>query len=552
MRKNILILAVFTIFYCWTFDSKASGNPYDPVSTIDSLEADKVNWHLLDPMRDNILGASINKVWQELLQGKSPKKTVVVAVIDSGVDIWHEDLEGKIWTNDKEIPGNGLDDDNNGYIDDVYGWNFIGNSDGENVEHETLEFVRIIRKFEGKFGGIKSESELPANNRQNYRDYVESRKKWENERSKYLSEIKDLELFENTLIASEKLIKEALDKSEFTQEDLLLLNSSDQKVITAKFFLLNVFSRGFTYDALNEIKDYYHVRLNKHLNLEYNPRTIINDDPEDITDTDYGNNDVKGPRSDHGTFVAGIIAAIRDNGIGIDGIAGNVKIMSLRVVPDGDEYDKDVALAIRYAVDNGAHIINMSFGKEFSPQKEMVDDAFRYAVENNVLLVNAAGNSALNIDQNTHFPTSRLNDNTVAASMITVGAISKNFNQYLLANFTNYGREEVHIFAPGVDMVSLYPGNKYNTGSGTSFASPIVAGVAALVWSYYPELTAVQLKDLLLKTSLKYPRHKVYLPNDTSNKKKKVRFRKLSKTGGIINAYEAMRYAEKMVDVIGE
>jgi subtilisin family serine protease len=226
--------------------------------------------------------------------------------------------------------------------------------------------------------------------------------------------------------------------------------------------------------------------------------------------------------------------------------------MALRVVPDGDEYDKDVALAIRYAVDNGAHIINMSFGKEFSPHKAMVDDAFRYAVENNVLLVNAAGNSATNIDKKTHYPTARLDDNTVAASMITVGAISKNFDQYLLANFTNYGRQEVHIFAPGVDMASLYPDNKYNTGSGTSFASPIVAGVAALVWSYYPELSAVQLKDVLLNSSSRFPRHKVYLPIEYPGKRKKVKFKKLSTTGGIINAYEAIRYAEKLVEVVRE
>jgi subtilisin family serine protease len=548
---KLLLVILASLFFCiGALDIQANGHIYDPVSTVDSLKADQINWHLLDPEGDNIQGTSVYKVWQELLVGKKPKKTVVVAVIDSGIDIWHEDLKGKIWTNEKEIPGNGIDDDNNGYVDDVHGWNFIGNSEGENVEHETLEYVRIIRKFEGKYDGIKSESELPINERRNYRDFVESKKKYAKELSKYQSEHKDIELFEKTLNASEKLVMDALEKDEYSIQDLLTLNSTDQKVNAAKLFLLNVLNSGFTHDALNEIKDYYHVRMNKHLNLSFNPRSIINDDPYDITDTDYGNDDVKGPRSDHGTFVAGIIAANRDNGIGIDGIAEDVRIMVLRVVPDGDEYDKDVALAIRYAVDNGAHIINMSFGKEFSPQKSMVDDAFRYAVENNVLLVHAAGNSATNIDKEAHYPTAKLDDNTVAASVITVGAISKNLNYHLLGNFTNYGREEVDIFAPGVDMVSLYPGDKYNVGSGTSFASPIVAGVAALIWSYYPELTAIQLKDVLLNSALRYPRQKVYLPNDTSSKKKKVRFKKLSKTGGIVNAYEAFRHMEKLVEEI--
>ncbi len=544
-----LILVIFLaplLFGASSFTSNNSGA--DPVSTIDSLETAQVNWHLLDPVRDNIQGISMDKLYEELLKGKNAKKKIIVAVIDSGVDIGHEDLRGKIWTNQKEIPGNGIDDDNNGFVDDIHGWNFIGNSDGTNVEHETLEYVRIVRDYEKRFGKIKSINDLPASDRKLFEMYHQSRKKLAKEREKYEAERENIELFVQGLAISEELVQEALGKEDYTQEDLLALVTDSQDVMSAKLFLLNIYSRGFTYQDLNEVKDYYDTRLDKHLNTSFNPRVIVNDNPEDINDTSYGNNDVKGPRSDHGTFVAGIIAANRNNNLGIDGIAENVKIMVLRAVPDGDEYDKDVALAIRYAVDNGANIINMSFGKEFSPQKEMVDDALRYAEQNNVLVVHAAGNNATNIDDKTHYPTARLDDNTIAASVITVGAISKNLNYQLLGNFTNYGKNEVDIFAPGVDMVSLYPENKYNMGSGTSFSSPVVAGIAALIWSYHPELSALQVKDVLLNSVVKYPKQKVYLPNDDTGKTKKVKFSKLSKTGGIINAYEAFKYAEKLVE----
>lgn len=539
------IMLITLVFY----KPAASNHLFNPVSSVDSLQAEMLNWQNRDPQLDHIAGTSVERAWKELLPRKKEGKTVVVAIIDSGVDIDHEDLEGKIWINEDEIPGNGLDDDNNGYIDDVHGWNFLGASDGKNIEYENYEYARIVRKYKDDFGHIATESELTADRRDDFKLYRRSLKKFTSEWEKLEAERMSLEIFEERLALADSIVSKGLGKEDLDLADLMSLTSADEEVNNARFFLISIYQRGFSREALAELKEYVDSNLDKHLNLSYNPRDIINDDPEDITDRNYGNNDVKGPNSNHGTFVAGIIAANRENNIGIDGIADEVKLMVLRAVPDGDEYDKDVALAIRYAVDNGAKIINMSFGKDFSPHKEFVDEAIRYAEEKNVLMVHAAGNDAVNIDKHIHYPTPRLGAKETASSVITVGAASMYLDSRLAGDFSNYGKEHVDLFAPGVDMISLYPGDKYNVGSGTSFSSPVVAGIAALVWSHHPELTALQLKDLLLETVQKYPNHKVFLPTE-SEKKKKVRFKKLSNTGGLINAWEALKRAEFMVSAM--
>lgn len=285
--------------------------------------------------------------------------------------------------------------------------------------------------------------------------------------------------------------------------------------------------------------------LDYRLNTSFHPRDIISDNPEDIDDMDYGNNNVKGPTAEHGTFVAGIIAANRQNSIGTDGIAEQVEIMVLRAIPNGDEWDKDVALAIRYAVKNGANIINMSFGKAYSPQKHFVDDALKYADEQNVLVIHAAGNDAENLDEKERFPTNNLTDGVEAKNWLTVGASTHKLSKELCGVFSNYGPEEVDLFAPGVNIISLSPENSYEMNDGTSFSCPVVSGVAALVWSYYPHLTAMQLKDILLNSTVRYPKQTVYYPNIETSTKSKTKFSSLSKTGGIINAYEALKLAEK-------
>lgn len=520
---------------------------YAQEKSIASFEPVYHNWYNMDAKQDKIHGVSVNRSYKELLTTKQSKKTVVVAVIDSGTDINHEDLQGKIWVNTKEIPGNGIDDDNNGYVDDIHGWGFLGNAAGENIQYETYEFVRVLRKFGPVFENVRSVKEVPESQHAAYKTYLLSKKSYEEELVNRRKEKENLDRFSNVLANVQAILGRHLGKDTFTVEELKSIRSTDENVMNARNWMVTKYGQGFTMETFKKIRERNDVFLQQHLNLDFNPRAITGDNPEDINDKNYGNNNVTGPRADHGTPVAGIIAGIRGNNTGIEGIAENVQIMVLRAVPSGDEYDKDIALAIRYAVDNGAHIINMSFGKAFSPQKSFVDDAVKYAEQHNVLLVHAAGNDGKNIDNTDNFPTKQLLDGTRASNWIEVGAVSMNADKEFSAVFSNYGKKNVDLFAPGVDIVSLAPENMYDKMDGTSFASPVVSGVAALVWSYYPELTASELKDVLMRSSTKYPKLKVYYPNTDSPKKKKTRFSELSNAGGVVNAYEALLLAEKLV-----
>lgn len=517
------------------------------VTTIDSLPVKYLNWYNRSPSQDKIQGAATDQAYRELLNDKSPRKKVVVAVIDGGVDIYHPELEGKIWTNKKEIAGNGLDDDNNGYVDDIHGWNFIGNSKGEHLLYENMEYVRIFKKLNPRFSGVTDENGLPADDKQLYAVYVKSKIKYEEELRKYTRRAKDLESFERYVNHQEEVLKKYLRKQDLTAADVRAVKTKSEMVNEAKKVMLDLYDKGFTRKDLSDMQKRSNDFLTYYLNLDFNPRMLVNDDPENISDLNYGNNDVKGPRSFHGTFVAGVIAAIRGNGQGPDGLANHVEIMTLRVVPDGDERDKDVALAIRYAVDNGADIINMSFGKYFSITRGILDDAVRYAGNHNVLMIHSAGNEADNLDLTEHYPSAILADDSKVSNWITVGATSDILNKEFCGVFSNYGAENVDLFAPGVNIVSLAPDGKYEMGDGTSFSGPVVSGVAALVWSYYPELTAIQLKDILLESSTKYPKAKVYSPDTKSSKRKKVQFATLSRTGGVVNAYNALQAAGKAV-----
>ncbi|MGK7394223.1 MAG: S8 family peptidase [Candidatus Cyclobacteriaceae bacterium M3_2C_046] len=535
----LLLTQIYNI-YAHSDKNNSSG------TSIDSLNQSQLNWYNMDPEMNEIQGASVDRAYQEILKNRKPQKKIIVAVIDGGVDVQHEDLQGKIWINKDEVPDNGLDDDKNGYVDDIHGWNFLGNRKGQNISYENLEFVRILRKLKPQFENVAHISEVSAAQKDQYKTYLKVKKRYEQEVKKYQEEQENLAMFEERLKIAEEILKSATDIGEVNLQNLLSVESDNKEVLSAKRYLLYLYQNEFTWDLLEDMKAHTNDYLEKHLNLELEAREIINDDHTSIKQKYYGNNDVKGPEADHGTFVAGIIGAVRDNELGIDGIAENIEIMVLRTVPQGDEYDKDVALSIRYAVDNGANIINMSFGKDFSPEKHMVDEAIKYAEANNVLLVHAAGNDAENIDDVNSYPTDLLNDNSIVETWINVGAIDKRIDENFVGGFSNYGRQNVDLFAPGVDIISLYPENKYDLGSGTSFSSPVVSGVAALIWSYYPDLTAVELKEILLKSTTNYKRLKVYSPGEGGIEGKKTRFKKLCKTGGIVNAYEGLLLADRM------
>ena len=501
------------------------------------------NWHNLDPKKNKIAGIGTERAYDELLKDKSMTR-VIVAVIDAGVDIKHEDLQGKIWVNTGEVPGNGIDDDHNGYIDDINGWNFLGGSDGRNINQETLELTRLYKKYSSTYSGV-DKSTLSGSDLAKYQEYEKIRDKYIEKTNKILQDFQNLQSFSKAYKFSDSLASNILGKTNYTLADVKKINPGNNEQLTAvKNFLSSLLKKGSNPKEYRDYLDYINQKVNYHYNLNFNPRAIVGDDPEVWNDKAYGNNDVGGAKPDHGTFCAGIIAANRHNGLGIKGIADSVKIMVIRTVPDGDERDKDIANAIIYAVNNGAQILNMSFGKEFSPQKIFVDEALKFAASKDVLIVHAAGNDAENNDTIANFPNYYdLAGTKIMDNWLTVGASSEKANKKLAASFSNYGKKEVDLFAPGVRIYSLKPNNKYEEGDGTSFAAPMVAGAAALIKSAYPSLHASQIKEILLKSSTKYPKLKVYLPCEGGTKKIKVLFSSLSQTGGVLDVYEALKLA---------
>ncbi|MBK3518859.1 S8 family serine peptidase [Carboxylicivirga marina] len=502
-----------------------AGNCLAQKQSIDDFEPHYINWYNKDYSSDNIIGSSIDKTYSDLLSGLTPKKTVVVAVIDGGVDIHHKDLEGKIWINTDEIPDNGIDDDANGYIDDINGWNFIGNADGKNVYYENLEYTRIVKS-----------------NDANHKDYARAKELYERELKKRLAQKKDYTQFKAMWDKSNSLIKEHTSIEVQSHEDLLKVKSNNEAVLKAKSFLEKKYAQGVNDAMINRLLENNAVYLDYYLNMNFNPRELVGDDPLNIEDKYYGNNDVAGPEAYHGTSVAGVIAANRHNGIGIDGIASHVKIMVLRSTPKGDERDKDVALAIMYAVDNGADIINMSFSKDLSPQKEFVDIAVKYAEEKGVLLVHGAGNKGENLDVNERFPSDKYLDNSEPYNWLNVGATQMKLDEELAGIFSNYGENHVDIFAPGVDVISLDERDAYLKTSGTSIAAPVISGVAALILSYYPELSTDELIAIIMDSAYKVKKpKKVLIPSLSGEKRKKVKFSTLSKSGGIVNVYDAFK-----------
>jgi subtilisin family serine protease len=501
-------------------------------------------WHLKDLQTSGYYGISLDKAYQ-FVNGKK-SQTVIVAVIDSGIDTLHEDLRPILWTNPKEVPGNGIDDDGNGYVDDVHGWNFLGGRDGRNVKEDSYEAARVYHKFKSKFEHADPTT-LSA-------EKLEQYKMWKRAEQDVVSgvdvnEIAQVKFIYPRLKLGDSIIAKDLGKDEYSGKDLQNYNTTNKDALATKNIILSICAaNNNNFDITNRmLLDELEGQIRKAEAVDTAPRDyrgeIVQDNEDDINDKFYGNNDIMASTAMHGTHVSGIIAAVRNNGKGVEGIADNVRIMMLRAVPDGDEHDKDIALAIRYAVDNGAKIINMSFGKGFSPQKQWVDDAARYAESKGVLLVQAAGNDAKNIDTAYNFPSPIfLSDHKRATNWITVGASGNPDNGGLVASFSNYGKNSVDVFAPGVNIYSSVPGgNVYRNESGTSMASPVTAGVAAFLLEYFPTLTPQQLKMVIEKSSVA-PNVKVTNPETGEE----VQLSELGRTGGIVNAYEAAKLAAQI------
>ncbi len=521
-----------------------------PFSGFSQSTGDKApaNWYNLDYKTDKVMGISTEKAY-DLLKGKK-STPVVVAVIDGGVDVNHEDLKDVLWINEKENTKSSKDGNNNGYIGDKYGWNFIGNANGENVNYDNLEVTRQIALFEPKYQSVLPSTKLSAKER---REFVAYQKMVADYATKMeeaqFGELNYLKLKENVDKIIKAIAKEPKDITKKDLDDYQANSDSEKLALRVAKKEADKTSFNDFYKDIIEATEYFTAQTKYHLNKDYDSRVIVGDDYNDASERYYGNPDVKGPDASHGTHVAGIIAAKRNNGIGINGVADNAKIMSIRVVPNGDERDKDVANGIRYAVDNGAKVINMSFGKGYVYNKATVDEAVKYAMENDVLLIHAAGNDGNDIDITPNFPTKYFTDEDdaitgEAPNWITVGATSWKLDDGLLADFSNYGYKSVDVFAPGVEIYSTMPENEYKVQQGTSMAAPVVAGLAAILRSYYPELTAKEVKDIILNSVTKVDK-KVKIKKEGSTKK--VYLDEISVSGGIVNAYNAIVEANKYI-----
>lgn len=496
-----------------------------PTKFNDLTDVEERSWGHLDLVKDTIPGMSLQKAYNELIKSRKGK-TVIVAVIDSGIDTKHEDLDDVIWVNSKEVPNNGKDDDGNGYVDDIHGWNFLGDT-----YNEQFEYVRLL-----------------VSGNKNHPRYTDAETEYSKENQKYGQMKMQYEMILNQIIESDKAVAEHLKKEVYTKEEVYAIETVDPTLMQHVSIIKQTY--GFELGSvaetkkllnkdLDQIKQFTDVYLNKGLKGRK-----TEDDPNDFSQTFYGNGNVNPAVKDesHGTHVAGIIAAERNNGLGVNGVANNVRIMSLRTVPNGDEYDKDVALAIRYAVDNGAKIINASFGKYYSLHSDKVKDALIYASDNDVLFVCGAGNESFNLDKKISYPNDYgENGAEITNTFLSVGATEPKYGANVVASYSNYGKKNVDVFAPGSSIYSTYPESQYEFSDGTSMAAPAVTGVAALIRSYYPKLTAAQVKQIIMQSGLPL-KTTVLIPGSSSAKP----FVELSKSGRLVNAYNALILANKI------
>ncbi len=531
-NKTVLFSAVSAVL----LSSCGGGAPIlsTPIENIDSTplkesaltESEKHNWGHLDLVKDTIPGMSVDKAYSEIIKGKKGQK-IIVAVIDSGIDINHEDLDGVLWTNKKEIPNNGIDDDKNGYIDDIHGWNFLGDA-----YDEQLEMTRLV---------ASGDTSAPR--------FAEAKASLEKELAQMGPTKARYEQIYGVLVDADEAFTAHFKTKDYTNKQVLDLKTTDENLSRYKQVAQQM--NGFGLESIQKAKKELNgalegltSQLNANYNVDFKGRKT-GDNPDNFNDKPgYGNGNVIPMKKSesHGTHVAGIILAERNNGLGANGVANNVELMSLRAVPNGDEYDKDIAKAIRYAVDNGAKVINGSFGKSFSPHPEWVREAIKYASDNDVIFVHAAGNDSKDVDTEPNFPDDNVNYVEVSNTYIRVGALAPKYGSDMVAGFSNYGKKNVDVFAPGAQVYSTTPENEYDTKGGTSMAAPAVAGVAALVWSQYPKLKASQVKQIIMDSGLPVAT-KVVVGGNAEDVRP---FADLSTSAKMVNAYNALIMASQI------
>jgi len=532
--KKIVLAAVFLAGFSYSYaqGAKAAVDPKE--------DKDLMTWYHKDFATSKVYGVNTENAYKYLESKGLKPKTVVVGVLDSGVQVDHPGLVKNIWSNPNEVPNNGKDDDGNGYIDDVHGWNFIGGKNGD-IGVDNMEVTRVVAKYKPVFEGDDS-----AKNKANQAKMPEE----------FAMYMKSKELFTKKSVDARQSFQQAsmvndaipemvkmLNGKPLTKENLASIKPSEQKQAIGLQVLNNLaqspeFAGKSPAEVEKMLKDEMKGALDhfgpmaQQYDLAFDPRAeIVGDNYDDYSEKNYGNNHYQGPDAEHGTHVSGIIAGLPQGKEVQYGVASKVaKIMVVRTVPNGDERDKDVANAIRYAVDNGAKVLNMSFGKPVSPGKNVVWDAFKYADDKGVLLVKAAGNENEDVAEHLAYPTNFKNVTDAAPfvdNVLVVGA-STNRNNELRAGFSNYNKNMVNVFAPGEEIYSTVPNNEYSYQQGTSMASPVVAGAAAVLLAYMPNLKPAQIIEALVKTS------------NTSTENE---FGQKSQAGGVIDVKKAAEYA---------
>jgi cell wall-associated protease len=547
MNKTFLIL-ILIIVSCKTKKLNHSDHAI--------IVNDSLFWHYKDFSIDSIPGISLDKWYSENEDKKTKQKQIIVAVVDTHLDVYHEDLKNQIWVNKKEIPNNNIDDDKNGYVDDVNGWNFIGNIDGTVDNWTNFDYVRIIRKY-SKFEGLE-EKNINVDDIDNYNNYKQAKQYHTKQVRYYTNWLKSINHLLSVYIETQDTLKNIFGNDTYNLKQLDSLynlkkindkdyierrNSNDKDLGALIDYQIIMRSSNYNFETLKKSQRNFENRLEKNLNLEFKDREKIKDDSKF-----YGTNKVYNDSLysinalAHNTKVSSVIASEIGNKKGINGFHKNIKIMPIVTSTSGDEHDRDIANAIYYAVNNGAKVINMSFGKEFSLNQNIVNDAMRYAEKNNVIIIHACGNSNANLDLIKGYPVDVVNDVEIVNNFISVASSNQNLNINLVSSFSNYGKKNVDIFAPGNDIYCATSKNKYEVDGGTSLAAPMVSGTAALIWLYYPKLNVKQVKEIILESSTKYD-IEVLVPGTTD---KKVKFSELSKSGGVLNVYNAMELAKRL------
>lgn len=502
-----------------------------------------INWWMKEK-NDSLASSDILKLFNRLSPRlKTTKQKVVIAVLDADVDIYHKRFKDFLWLNKYETAKDSLDNDNNGYIDDLHGWNFLGTKkDGSSLEFTLIEETRILRKF--------SKEEIT----QLYKEgsilfsYDSVKKSYDNIKKSLIEKISPYKAAEAGYVFCMDTLRKTFQHKKLNLEIINTLQSKDTIVMQPCInYVKQMYEDDYPFDEFTEYLNYNRKALKTCLNLNYDNRVLVGDDIYDICDSQYGSPifSTITPKMEHGTEVSGVIinalTSIQDN----YKISLPIKIMPSCITGNGDPTDKDTALAIRYAVDNGAKVINLSQTKSFSINKKFVDKALKYAEKKDVLIVKSAGNEGLNLDEVLRFP----NDNNKKGeefidNMIVVSGSTKFTNKNIFDSDYNYGKKNVDVFAPGIDISTFSPSNNYTESSGTSYSAPIVATIAALLRSYFPNLSAKQVKQILMDSGTSYNVNIPFKQKDGSEKM--IPFSELSKSGKVVNAYNAFIMAEKI------